>query len=235
MDSLPLITLSELKAMLQVRNEVTTMDARFNLFIDAATKAIEQATGRSFTKQAHTEFFTARDNQRIDYNLTSGFADAPGTLTRTSPQTCYLKGHVIDPDTPVSVWYDPTGLTYDEGHLLVEGQDYVVDYENDAIIIVAGTSYKPRAIKIEYTAGWPGAGTPPTLSGAADSLLKLAALTQAQFMNVKLRNDNVGMGTERTTNAKDRVFASEFLAVSGLTPEVARMVAPLRRVQTGSL
>lgn len=242
MDSFPLVTLTEVKEFMEVRAEITAKDARYTRLVDTATKMIERETGRSFAKQVHVEYHTARDNTRTDYNLggagdfsTSGrYTSDSGLKSIITPQTIYLRGVNIDPDADFKVWYDPSPSgsdAYGDNNLLTLGDDYVVDYDNDAVVLYIGTTYRPRSIKVEYTAGYEVADS--SLSGSAPEELKTACLIQTQYLNVKLRNDNIGMDSERTVSAKDRVTMAPFMARAGLTPEVVGMVRHLKRLRTG--
>lgn len=242
MESYPLVTLDEVKEFFDIRPEVTKLDARYTALALLATKQIEQATGRLLTKQEHVEFFTSRDNVRVDYNLGGAgdfnggerFMGDAGLRSIVNPQTIYLKGVGIDPDADFEVWYDgsPSGTdAYDASNLLTPVDDYGIDYDNDSVVLYIPTRYRLRALKVRYTAGY--AEDSGTISAAAPDDLKTAALIQTQFLNVKLRADNVGMDSERTTSAKDRVHSAPFMARAGLTPEVASIVASLKRVRTG--
>lgn len=247
--SYPFVTLDEMKSFLDIRPEVTKLDVRLKLLISAATKQIEQATGRIFTRQAITEFFTTRDNRSTDYDF-GGVASfdsnlsyaASGLLTRTKPQTFYFSGLGIDRDSSLFVWYDPYAMdetAYDESALLSPLSDYQVDFQNDALILLIGTSYRARALKVRYTAGYAFSAPDDApdlfnLSASIPDELKLAIMTQVQFMNVKLRSDNVGMGSERTLGSKDRVHLTPFLTAGGLTPEVMSLVRHLKRLRLGT-
>ena len=249
----PFITLAEFKTFLDIPENITKMDARYSLLLATACKQIEKATGRVFSKQVITEFFTSRDNRTTDYNLggVASFGGASdnyglgnGLLTKTKPQTFYLKGIGIDRDANFYVWYDPyvvddTG--YNADTLLVPNQDYQIDFDDDALILNIGTSYRQRALKVQYTAGYafaPADEAHPedniSLSASIDETLKLAVIIQTQYLNVKTRADNIGMGTERTVSAKDRVHASPFLAMAGLTPEVSGMLRDMKRLRLGT-
>jgi hypothetical protein len=241
MESYPLVTLEEVKEFFDVRPEVTKLDARYTALAKLATTQIEQATGRFLTRQEHVEFFTSRDNTRIDYDLGGAgdfnggrYTNDQGLRSIVNPQIIYLAGVNIDPDADFDVWYDPNPAGQD-GHsdrdLLRRDDHYGIDYENDAVVLYVSTRYRLRGIKVRYTAGYPEADG--TLSGAAPSYLKTAALIQTQFLNVKLRADNVGMDSERTVSGKDRVHSAPFMARGGLTPEAASIVASLKRVRTG--
>ena len=244
--SYPFVTLEEMKEFLDVRPEVTKLDVRLRLLIAAATKQIEQATGRIFTKQVITEFFNSRDNRTTDYDFGtpgfSGYGHDSGLQTKTKPQTIYLSGLGIDRTANFFVWYDPYGIdenAFNEDALLNPNEHYKIDFENDALVLYIATTYRPRALKISYTAGYAFAATVDepelfSLSAAIPDELKLAIMTQVQFMNVKLRSDNVGMGAERTLSAKDRVHTTPFLTNGGLTPEVMSLVRHLKRLRLGT-
>lgn len=244
--SYPFVTLTEMKSFLDIRPEVTKLDTRLGLLIAAATKQIEQATGRIFTRQVITEFFTTRDNRTTDYNFggfeRSNYGWDSGLATRAKPQTFYLSGLGIDRDADLFVWYDPVAMddtAYNVDTLLDPNDDYQVDFQNDALILMIGSSYRQRALKVQYTAGFAfeaESATPNlfTLSVAIPDELKLAIMTQVQFMNVKLRSDNVGMGAERTLGTKDRVHLTPFMVGSGLTPEVSSLVRHLKRLRLGT-
>lgn len=241
MDSKPIVTLEEAKEFLGVPDSATKLDLRYTMMIEAATRQIEQATGRFFTRQAFTEFLTSRDSLRVDYDLTG---DMPGVaqsgLQRVAtPQTIYLRGVSIAADPAPKVWYDPypTGTdAYSDDDLLTEGVDYIVDRDNDTLLVYIGTRYRPRAFKIDYTAGYEVDAT-DTLSTNVPDLLKMACFIQMQFLNVKLRDSNIGMGGERTavvgSSGKSVGVFSQFLVTSGLTPEVASMLRDYKRVATG--
>lgn len=244
--SYPFVTLTEMKDFLEIREEVTKLDTRLTLLIAAATKQIEKATGRIFTRQVITEFFNSRDNRTTDYDF-GGVADysvgpSSGLLTRTKPQTIYLAGLGIDRNESLSVWYDtyPTdGSAFSADTLLTPNEDYQVDFDNDALILYIPTRYTQRSLKVEYTAGFAFAAEDDfpdifTLSASIPDELKLAIMTQVQFLNVKLRSDNVGMASERTVSGKDRVTSSPFLTAGGLTPEVMSMVRDLKRLRLGT-
>lgn len=237
MERLPILTLAELKDFLGIRDNITTLDARLSLLIETATKQIEDATGRHYTYQGFTDYFTSRDNTTLDYNLFSdpGYSTIgeSGLIQRRKPQILRLKGYGLDRAENISVWYDPYDHQFGDSRLLVRDRDYRVDQDEDQIIVTAATVYAVDAIKVSYFAGIEPTGDPLTLSENANSMLKMAALVQSQFLNVKLRNDNVGMGTERTVSAKDRVTSTPFLAVSGLTPEAASLVREHKRIVTG--
>jgi hypothetical protein len=246
--SYPFVSLPEVKAFLGVPENVIKMDARYRLLLATASQQIEKATGRIFAKQVNTEFFTSRDNRNTDYDFggvgSYDVGTSSGLLTRTKPQTFYLSGIGIDRDANFSVWYDPYAMdstAYNADTLLSPREDYQIDFENDALVLMIGTSYRQRALKVEYTSGFafaPHDDTKPeqdiSLSAALDDTLRLAVMLQTQYLNVKTRDDNVGMGSERTVSSKDRVTSSPFLAQAGLTPEVVGMVRHLKRLRLGT-
>lgn len=242
MESRPIVTLDEVKEFLgsSSRVESTASDARYTRLALLATRQIEQATGRWLTKQQFVEFFTSRDNVRSDYDFAGAgdtympYAMESGLKRTINAQTLYLSGVGIDPDAPFDVWYDPSqggASPFGDGTKLTPGTDYGIDYDEDNVILYIGTRYRPRALKVVYTAGY--AETDGSLSGSATEDLKTAVLIQTAFLNVKLRNDNIGMDSERTVSSKDRVHAAPFMARAGLTPEVSSMVGYLKRVRTG--
>lgn len=249
MISYPFVTLSELKVFLDIPETITKLDTRLSLLLSTATSQIEEETGRTFTRQIITEFFTSRDNRITDYDFGSNGISyssnmSSGLATRIKPQTFYLQGIGIDRGADFRVWYDPYvggDTPYSDSTLLTPNQDYQIDFENDALILRIGTGYYQRALKVAYTAGYafaPADMSEPndniSLSAAIPDTLRLAAMVQAQYLNVKLRADNVGMGSERTVSAKDRVSSSPFLSNSRLTSEVVGIVRDLKRLRLGT-
>lgn len=247
MDSYPLITMSEAKAFLDIREETTKDEPRLRTLITLATNDLEIATDRRFTRQTFVEYLTTRDNKRSDYSFSGsndyGVTHMPlegGTRTIVSPTSFLLDGVNIDEDT-LEVWYNGNAMSADDfsdNHKLVNGKDYQLDTENSKLVLYVGTTFRMRALKITYTAGYAAAPTQGTadeitLSASAPDWLKGAALIQLQFLNVKLKRDNVGMGSERTASEKGKVASSYFLKTNGLTPEVIPHVAHLRRPRTG--
>ena len=239
MERLPIVTLAEVKDFLDIRDNITKLDTRLTGLIDVATKQIEKVTGRHYTRQTFTEYFASRDNSKVDYNLNSppGYSSIgeTGLIRQWTPTKLYLKGYSLDRDAPIRVWYDPYDFAYGDDREITLNQGFRVDLDEDVILIDMPTIYRVDAIKVEYTAGYAAGGTPPTLSEAADSVLKMAALVQTQYLNVKLRNDNIGMGTERTVSAKDKVISTDFLSTQNLTPEAASMLSDHKRVIVGKL
>lgn len=241
MESYPLVTLTEVKDFFEVRPEIVKLDDRYTMLMKLATTQMEQATGRYFAKQEHIEYFTSRDNVRVDYNLggagdfnTDRYTNDSGLRSIVNPQTIYLRGVAIDPNAEFKVWYDPSPSGTDahgDSELLTVDDDYGIDYDNDSVVLYIPTRYRLRALRVQYTAGYAENGG--TLSDAAPDHLKMACLIQTQFLNVKLRNDNIGINAERTVSSKDRVLAAPFMVNAGLTPEVANIVASLKRVRTG--
>lgn len=249
MESLPLLTLAEVKALVGIRPEVTKDDAHLRLLISAATANIEFATGRQLTQQPFVEHFTSRDNRTTDYALDAGTPDyfafginGGGLKTVVKPSTYSLKGVNPDPATLV-VHYNPTArdeADYGDAHLLTES-DYELDAERGTLTVMAGTRYAPRALRVAYTAGYAAApedaqADPAVLclSAAIPDGLRMAAILQVQFLRSKFKADNIGMGSERSASEKGKVSVSNFLAVTGLTPEVWPYVAHLKRPRVGN-
>jgi len=237
----PILTRSEAKEALEIRDNDTSKDAHVDRLIASATHMIEKMTGRYLTKQVHTEYFTARTNSRVDYDLTSSTTPNildDGLRRDVKPQTLFLTGTVIDPDADLNIWYDPSNFgtdAFSEATRLVAERDYQVDYDNDKVSLNIASVYRMRAIKAVYTAGYAfaEADDQTTISAEAPDWLKMAALVQIQFLHMKLRRDNVGMKNERQVSGKDSIAQSAFAALGGLTPEAQSFVAHLKRVRTG--
>jgi len=237
----PILTRAEAKEVLEIRNSNSDKDDHVDRLIASATQMIEKMTGRYLTKQEHTEYFTARSNSRTSYDLQSNSIPNildDGLRVDVKPQTLFLTGTVIDPDTNFSLWYDPSNFgtdAFSNDTKLVAERDYQIDYDNDRVSVNIGTRFRQRAFKATYTAGYAFAeeGGETTLSVAAPHWLKMAALVQIQFLHMKLRRDNVGMKNERQVSGKDSIAQSEFAVLGGLTPEAQSFVAHLKRVRTG--
>jgi hypothetical protein len=247
MQTRPLVTLSEIKAMLSVRETDTSKDARLRSLSLVATQQLERETGRFFTQQAHVELLTTRDNQRTDYDFRgsdyyTSFNDTgfSGMRTIVSPQSFVLDGVNVDPET-VAVAYNPYARSpadFTAEHV-VPAEDWQIDPETSRLHVHAATRFKVRALKVAYTAGYEegvSSNNPEeiTLSDSAPHWLKEAAILQTMFLNVKLRTDNIGMASERTTHAtKGHVTQAYFMKTHGLTPEAIALVSHLKRVRTG--
>lgn len=243
MDTKPLLTVAEASAFLNIR--AGTQDVRVGQLVAAATADIERATGRQFTRQEHVEYLTTRDNRRTDYDFmgSSDYAVPAvqwgGMRTIVSPQTLPLVGVNVDPAT-IQCFYAPyaTGPDSFSADTALGANDFQLDDKDDRIVLYAATRFRMRALKVAYTAGYEAAptdGKPDeiTLSAAIPDWLKTAALIQCQFLNVKLRADNIGMAAERTTSEKGKVSSSAFLKTNGLTDEAIGLVRHLKRVGVG--
>lgn len=251
-DSVPLLTLSEVKAMIDMRDNITKEDTLLRLLIAAATDSIEAATGRLFSPLTHTEYLTTRENRETDYNLRPNAGDwhgginifSSGLQTIRKPTAYYLVGVNVDPDTMV-VHYNPNAVDdadYNDDALLDESH---YELDGDKLTILTGTRYAPRGLRIQYSAGFEAAPEDPQqaesetnplcLSASIPQALKMAAITQVMFLRTKLRTSNIGLGVERLAveGKRSTMQAAEFLSVTGLTPEVWPYLARYKRTRTG--
>jgi len=245
MDTKPILSLAELRALFDVRETITKNDERYKRLNNIAAISLEIGTGRYFTEQTFVEHLTTRDNTRTDYDFrgssdfalpTSGLLDS-GLLTRATPTSVPLLGVNVDPAT-LKVWYNPAARgpdDFEDQHALEMDRDFQLDPETDRLHLYIATRFRVRSLRVEYTAGYAAAEVDnySCLSAAAPMWLKEAAMLQVQFLNIKLRNDNIAMAAERTVSDKGRVASSAFLKVNGLTPEVVPLVAHLRRPGMG--
>lgn len=241
--TLPFITLDEMRAFSGITSIKPEIDNRLIMCISNASLQIERITQRIFTRQPLVEYFKSTNNTSTNY-ATNGDSSVDGSAFATvaRPLTVYLKGAFISPDDPLNVWYDNYPNRNDahgDDHLLVPDEDYFVDYDNCSIKLLIPMVLRPRGIKVSYTGGYSNLSVDTgeemdTLSGDLPEPLKLACLVQAQFLNVKLRTDNIGMEGERVSSGKDRVSQFKFTTNAGLTDEVVGMVRHLYRVKVGS-
>jgi hypothetical protein len=227
--TIPCVTLTEVKDFCQIREETTQFDASLKLLSATAMEQIEELTQRFFTRQEVTERHTTRDNSDMVY---SSNPDATsGVVRNTRPQTVFLKGVNIDVNS-FDVRYDPL-FAFGDDTRLVEGVDYILNPDEDTLTLLAATKHTQRGLRVTYTAGFASAGTPETISASAPAAIKQAALFQVQFLRVKSRPDNVGMGVERTTGSKDKTISTPFLSKGRLTPEAMSLVTRYKRVRVG--
>lgn len=229
--TLQFVDLDDMKAFIGVASSSTDHDDELNAMALVAAKDIERVTGRFFSKQEFTELFTSRDNVRSEPDL-YGTSES-GRVTYTHPREYSLAGWSIDPGTPVVVTYDPTGKHEDDAVTLVEGTDFIVDYDNNKVIILTGTRYALRGLSITYTAGYDNdGGDPATLAGNTPADLRMAALFQIQHLRVRARPDNIGIKNDRT-HSREATRGGPFAVRGGVCPEAQALLLDYRKVRTG--
>ena len=220
-----LVSLEEVKATLPVRPGNTEFDERLSKLILQATSQIENATGRELWLADRVEYFSTRRNYEEVYDLYNPANDY-GTSYRSRPQRLVLKATAIQGADAVEVRYDPYRVFGDD--TVVDPSLYVVDLENSIVTLLAATVETFNGIKVSYFGGYDNDDN-HVLTGVPD-FLKLACVTQVQFLFTKLAGDNVGQDTDRS---KGSVGSGRFTTTAGLTPEVADMVSGLKRTLTG--
>lgn len=227
--SLPLVTMAELRAFIGMNPQGTAENDALMSVAKVATADLEKYTGRLFTRQEITEYFTSRNATVADLDVYGESYD--GVVIRANIQQLPLKGVNVDPDEEFAVYYDPQ-LKYPETSRLIPDRDYVVDYEAGRVVIKTTTRYNIRALKVVYTAGYEA--NEGSLSADAPEALKMACLIQAQHLRVRNRPDNIGVEVDRSFNgAQSKVAPSKFMVRGGLTPEAAALVRHLKRLRTG--
>lgn len=227
----PLITLDNAKGILNIRGTNTDYDAIIQLLAETATQQIEDEIGRALEQGLLTEWFNTRRSRRTVLDL-YGQSDE-GTTTVSSRQGFYLTGLFPDQAQSITVWYDP-GFTFDDSTKLVEGNDYHIDWEDAYLTLFIGTVAATKSLKVEYTAGIPASGTPPTLEASAPADLRLACLYQTAYLFKRHREDNIGLNVDRgVLSDQSNVQGGEWNAAQGLCQEARSHVRKYRQVRMG--
>ncbi len=135
----------------------------------------------------------------------------------------------------ITVWYDPQNYAFDDGDLLTENDHYYMDWAEGKLYLFAATIAKPKALKVEYTAGWtpPGSGD-DTLETVADPPLVLACLYQTAFLHRRARSDNVGLGVDRSlVSDRTSIQGAIWNTNMGLCKEALGQLRPYKPVIIG--
>ncbi len=166
-----LLTLAILKEFLGVPSTVTSKDARLDRLRQAAEYVARNYTQQNLEEQAYVQFYSGTNTQRL--------------VLRERPVSLIT-----------NVWLDNSGYFgkrpggFDTTALLVEGTDYVLDYDQNATISKSGILFRIGTtwpvltrvstlgrlapdqgpahgnIKVSYTAGYAHGAVPADLQGA---------------------------------------------------------------------
>lgn len=233
----PLVTGQEALAFCEAGQTLLEM---FKNLAFVATRDIERETGRFFTKQTHSQIFTARQtkSQRYDWGDRNDWSPTTysGLVTSGKGQTVLLSGVAVDPES-IEVWYDPSDFVFGDTTKLEATKDFVVTPEEpDAVYITYPTDYAPRSIKVSYSFGFEPseAAGEETLSASAPADLKHACLMQIAHLRTRSKPDNIGMTGERRNSGKDRSAEFQWSVSGGLSPEVQAIVRDYYRLKFGS-
>ena len=216
----PLISLDYIKNFIEVRSGYTGFDTLLTDFIAVATKQIETATCRSFTKQARTEIVDSKQSYSYGYDL--GGVSETGLAQGVKEQIITLKGLPIDSGSAVELRYDVDRLFTSE-NVIIPTNKYYVDYDKGQIHLAYPTIKKKKSIKVTYTAGYEPSGSPLTLNDSIPYDLKQACVYQTMFLWNNRILENVNSNEDRSDGASG---SSQKIRHGGLTPEVFGLIAP---------
>lgn len=222
-----LVTLDDIKEHLPIRTAVTEYDATLTKLALVATRQIERACRRHFTKQQFVELHTARHAFHNVLDLQGG--SESGMVTRIREQTLILKAKPIDLDETFEIRYDPNAdRAFDSQFDVIEEDDYSVDPDTGVVILTVKTYHVRDGIQVTYTAGY-AEGVSGTLSENAPDDLKLAAAVQTIWLWKRVLPDNIG-GVDKDSQGQGQPFRSHVLA-----PVVPGLLTPYVRPLTGKL
>lgn len=245
--SSPLVNLQDVKAGLPVREGNVGFDVRLRQLSIVATRQIEQATKRFFTRQAFTQHFSSRDtatrtldlvgDDRATVQTNIESFHTQGSVLVTEPQTLSLQSLPIDIAQPVEVIYDPLGrFSGNQTFIVVNPDNYVVDEDNGLLHLRFPMARGRRRIRVTFTGGFASAGTggDESLSVALEAGgfedLRQAAVIQTQFLFLKLDRENVGKKADR----KQGGASLDFMKGAGLAPEVGSLLTNYKAILKGS-
>jgi hypothetical protein len=234
--TLPLVTLAEAKAFLEIRDTNITRDQFVTALTHLATTEIETAIGLSLSRSEITETFSTLNTITTEYDTYGGstydFGSDSGIRRRVNAQVFRLKGLMIDLEEPVEVRYDPA-RNFEDASILTPEQ-YRVDALTGFLILYRGTGPFRDALRITYTAGIEPTGTDPaplTLSDNAPDDLKMACLFQVAFLNKRSRLENVGHNMDRGMVSDNTSFSGlGFNVKQGLCREAQSLVRKYKRM-----
>lgn len=226
--SYPIVTLDYIKTeFIEFREGFTEKDTLITNFIALATKQLETATGRSFTKQARTEILDARNTSLSVYDFTGNAEE--GIVGSSREQILRLKGLAIDTGETFEIRYDPNRL-FDTPGTVVPSTDYYIDDELGRVYLRHPTSKTPKSIKVTYTAGYEAAGSPLTLQDSIPEDIKQACVYQTMFLYNTRNLESINAEDDRSDGGAGSIRK---IKVGGLTPESYSLIAPYKILRTG--
>jgi hypothetical protein len=225
--TVPLISVEDVRALLNLRPNNTSFDARLARIIGAVTNQIQAHCRRDFERKVHNEFHTSRNAYNRAYNFAGSSYDGldGGTTLVVREQIIMLRSAPVDVNEPFTVLYDPSRRFTPETEVPTE--NYFVDADAARIILKYPTNYAPAALKLTYTAGY--AVNEGTLSASIPDDLKQAVMMQV--LHTFNREDIANVGAEDNDMESGRVPVQ----AGGLIREAVALLAPYRRILTGKL
>jgi hypothetical protein len=222
-----LITVSELKEFISVRDGVTKFDTKLQAVIVGATAMIEQACRRSFAKKDRVERFAPSNSYGSGVDLYG--TSLTGLNTYVKSQRITLAGLSVDTTKALDIRYDVRAVFGDD--TVIDPVNYtLVDPDKGIIDLRYPTRHATAALRVSYNAGWSeSADAFPTMSASAPADVKLACQLQAMFLWNRFDPNTLGMTSDNDAKSPSNTFVVK----GGVVPDAAVLLAPYRRVLTG--
>jgi len=228
----PLISRNDLTDYIEIRAGFTGKDNLLDGLILTATRQIETATRRSFTKQSRVEILDTKKSVDVFYDF-SGDYDS-GDYTSIKEQVITLKGVPIDNTlNDFRLYYDLERVWASTS--VINSSDYYRDDENSLIYLKYPTSSARLSLKAVYTAGYAVTAAtnvlPANLSAAIPSDLKLACIYQVMWLYNKRFPETMNVTQDSLDGAASaRNFTKP---IAGIVPDAWNLLSPYRNIMLG--
>jgi hypothetical protein len=215
----------------------TSMDAKVRMINASVTATLENLLGRCLTKNTYTEVIDSKLNAKHYYTLQGDIS--PGFAYEYKDVQYQLKNYPVDTNATFEVHYAPIGPI--DGTTLLDPANYTLDAEKGILTILCLTGKFPKAIQINYTAGYSGSvdtdedvtfdalADPPqeqALSYSIPADLVQAALWQAMHIYEKTQFSNINV---RESRSQGSTTTSRYININAIAPEALGVIVQNKR------